>query len=296
MSADAAWTVRRILEWTTGYFTRKDVDAPRLSAELLLSHVLAAPRIKLYTEYERPLSDKELTQMRTLVQRAAEDEPIAYLTGRAHFFNLEFEVTRDVLIPRPDTETLVENVLQTVRHQPGLESPRVIDLCTGSGCIAAAIAHHLTTATVLATDISPHAVAVARKNVERLGLSERVVVEEGDLFAPLAHMVDAQPFNLNVSNPPYIRTSQIPELDRSVRDYEPVQALDGGIDGLMLHRRILDEAPARLVPGGRVYLEIQFDQGDLAQEIARRHDALEDVRVLKDFGGRDRVLTASKKP
>src|SRR6478672_8629927 len=174
------WTVRRILEWTSGFFTRKNLDAPRLSAELLLSHVLAAPRIKLYTEYERPLSEHELSQMRTLVQRATEDEPIAYLTGRAHFFNLEFEVTRDVLIPRPDTETLVENVLQTVRHQPGLESPRVLDLCTGSGCIAAAIAHHLKTATVLATELSPAAAKIARQNIERLGLNDRVTVEDGD--------------------------------------------------------------------------------------------------------------------
>src|SRR3954463_15888479 len=176
------WTVRRILEWTTGFFTRKNLDAPRLSAELLLSHVLAAPRIKLYTEYERPLTEQELSRMRTLVQRASEEEPIAYLTGRAHFFNLEFDVTRDVLIPRPDTETLVENVLQTVRHQPGLESPRVIDLCTGSGCIAAAIAQHLKTATVLATDISPPAVNIARRNIEQLGLTDRVTVEAGDLF------------------------------------------------------------------------------------------------------------------
>jgi release factor glutamine methyltransferase len=160
------WTVRRILEWTSGYFTRKNLDAPRLSAELLLSHVLAAPRIKLYTQYDRPLSDDELTRMRSLVQRASEEEPIAYLTGRAHFFNLEFDVTPDVLIPRPDTETLVENVLQTVRHQPGLEAPRVIDLCTGSGCIAAALAHHLKSATVVATDVSPAAVAVARGNIQ----------------------------------------------------------------------------------------------------------------------------------
>src|SRR3954462_7912739 len=186
------WTVRRILEWTSSFFTRKNLDAPRLSAELLLAHVLSVPRIKLYTEYERPLTDAELSRMRTLVQRASEEEPIAYLTGRAHFFNLEFDVTRDVLIPRPDTETLVENVLQTVRHQPGMESPRVIDLCTGSGCIAAAIAYHLKTATVLATNISPAAVKVARTSAERLGLADLVIVEEGDLFEPLKHMVDVQ--------------------------------------------------------------------------------------------------------
>jgi release factor glutamine methyltransferase len=285
------WTVRRILEWTTGFFARKELDAPRLSAELLLSHVLTLPRIKLYTEYERPLSEQELSRMRTLVQRASEEEPIAYLTGRAHFFNLEFEVTRDVLIPRPDTETLVENVLQTVRHQPGLESPRVIDLCTGSGCIAAAIAHHLKTATVLAIDVSPAAVEVARKNVQRLGLVDRVTVEQGDLFAPLQHLVDVQPFHLIVANPPYIRTADLATLERSVREYEPVQALDGGSDGLTLHRRILDEAADRLVSGGRVYLEIAFDQGELAREVGAAYTAYDEARILKDFGGRDRVLT-----
>jgi release factor glutamine methyltransferase len=289
------WTVRRILEWTSGFFTRKNVDAPRLSAELLLSHVLAAPRIKLYTEYERPLTEHELSRMRTLVQRASEDEPIAYLTGRAHFFNLELEVTRDVLIPRPDTETLVENVLQTVRHQAGMESPRVIDLCTGSGCIAAAIAHHLKTATVLATDISPAAVSVARRNIERLGLGDRVTVEEGDLFSPLQHMVDVQPFHLIVANPPYIRTGDVASLDRSVREYEPLQALDGGQDGLTLHRRILDAAADRLVSGGRVYIEIAFDQGELARLVGESYSDFEEVRILKDFGGRDRVLTLRRR-
>jgi len=288
------WTVRRILEWTTGFFTRKKIDSPRLSAELLLSHVLSSPRIKLYTDYERPLADKELAQMRGLVQRAAEEEPIAYLTGRAHFFNLEFEVTRDVLIPRPDTETLVENVLQLARNQAGFEAPRVLDLCTGSGCIAAAVAKHLKASNVVATEISPAAAAVAKRNVERLGLADRVTVEEGDLFEPVSKLVDVRPFDLVVSNPPYIPTAQLPTLDRSVRDYEPLQALDGGPDGLTLHRRILAESPARLRPGGRVYLEIAFDQGELAKEVAAGYDDFDDVRLLKDHGGRDRVLTARR--
>src|SRR5688500_7457444 len=184
------WTVRRILEWTAAFFTRKDVYSPRLSAELLLSHVLDSPRIKLYTDYDRPLTERELADYRDLVKRAAEEEPIAYLTGRAHFFNLEFDVTRDVLIPRPDTETLVENVLQTARLQTGLEAPRVLDLCTGSGCIACAIAQHLKNSTVVATDNSPAAVEVARRNVERLKLGDRVTVEQGDLYEPLARVVD----------------------------------------------------------------------------------------------------------
>src|SRR5215212_3973662 len=151
------WTVRRLLEWTSGFFQRKEVDSPRLSAELLLAHVLGCPRLKLYTDYERPLSEKELTSYRALVQRAGEHEPIAYLTGRAHFFNLEFEVSPAVLIPRPDTETLVENVLQLSRNTAGFESPRVLDLCTGSGCIAIAVAHRLKNAVVVATDVSEKA-------------------------------------------------------------------------------------------------------------------------------------------
>ena len=286
------WTVRRFLEWTTGFFTRKNVDSPRLAAELLAAHVLNYPRIKLYTDYERPLTDAQLKHLRDLVQRAAEQEPIAYLTGRAHFFNLAFDVTRDTLIPRPDTETLVEDVLQLARNAPGFEAPRILDLCTGSGCVAAAIAHHLKTATVLATDISEKAVAVARRNIEKLGLSDRVTVEQGDLFEPISRTVDARPFNLIVANPPYIPSATIETLDKSVKDFEPLQALDGGLDGLTLHRRILSDAPRHLLPGGRIYLEIAFDQGELALQVAAEYSAFENVRIVKDFHGRDRVLTA----
>jgi len=200
-----------------------------------------------------------------------------------------------VLIPRPDTETIVENVLQFVRHQPGFESPRVLDLCTGSGCIAAAIAHHLKSSIVVATDISPAAVDIATKNIARLGLSDRVQIGQGDLFAPLATMVDAHTFQLIVSNPPYIPTQTLETLDKSVKDFEPLQALDGGIDGLTIHRRILQQAAEHLTPSGRVYLEIAFDQGKVAKDLAAEFDAYEDVKVLKDFGGRDRVLTLRKR-
>jgi release factor glutamine methyltransferase len=292
--AGEAWTVRRLLEWTTPFFSRKEVDSPRLSAELLLAHVLKVPRIKLYTDYERVLSEQDLAQYRQLVTRAAEHEPIAYLTGIAHFFNLEFEVNRDVLIPRPDTETLVENVLQLVRNQSGMEAPRILDLCTGSGCIAIALASRLKHATVIAADISPKAVAVARRNVEKLAVADRVAVEEGDLYEALAGKVDVQPFDLIVANPPYIATSQMASLPRNVREYEPVNALDGGLDGLIVHRRILAGAPERLKDGGRVFLEIAFDQGSRAMDLMSRLPAFEDVRILKDYGGRDRVLTARK--
>jgi release factor glutamine methyltransferase len=292
--SDAPWTIRRLLEWTAPFLARKGVDSPRLCAEQLLAHVLGIARIKLYTDYERIVGDQELPVYRDLVRRAAEQEPVAYLTGRAHFFNLEFQVTPQVLIPRPDTETLVENVIQLVRHQGGLASPRVIDLCTGSGCIAAAIAHNIKTATVLAIDNSPAAADVARRNIERLGLSERVSVEVGDLFDPLQRLVDRHPFDLIVANPPYIPSGQITQLDRSVRDYEPITALDGGPDGLALHRRILAESSSRLKPGGFIFLEIAFDQGPAALQIAAEHPAFVDVKILKDSAGKDRVLKARR--
>jgi len=295
MAEGGTWTVRRVLEWTGGFFARKNVDQPRLAAELLLAHVLNCQRIKLYTQFDQPLSDADLARYRGLVQRATEDEPIAYLTGKAHFFNLEFDVTRDVLIPRPDTETLVENVTQLVRHQAGLQSPRVLDLCTGSGCIACAIGYHIKSSIVIATEISPAAAEVARKNVRRLGLEERVKILEGDLFSPLSDLIDARPFDLIVANPPYIPSGNIAALDRSVKDYEPMQALDGGPDGLDFHRRILQHAPDRLVNGGRIFLEIQFDQGEKAVEFAKTYEQFEEPRILKDFGGHDRVLTARKR-
>jgi release factor glutamine methyltransferase len=290
----APWTVRRLLEWTTGFFQKKNVDSPRLSAELLLAHVLDYPRIKLYTDYERELGDTQLKDFRNLVQRAGEQEPIAYLTGRAHFFSLEFEVGPGVLIPRPDTETLVESVIGYARSTPGLETPRILDLCTGSGCIAAALAKSLPAAVIVAADKSDRAAAVAGRNLERLGLADRVTVAVGDLFGSLADLVDVRPFDIITANPPYIPTNQIADLDRNVKDYEPLEALDGGIDGLTLHHRILREGLDRLTPGGRMYLEIQFDQADAAREAAAAVPGYDDVRILKDYGGNDRVLTVRK--
>jgi release factor glutamine methyltransferase len=293
--ADGSWTIKRLLEWTAGFFARKEIDPARLSAELLLSHVLGIPRIKLYTDFERIPTDEQLTTYRALVKRASEQEPIAYLTGTAHFFNLEFHITRDVLIPRPDTETLVEHVLRLSRRTSGFETPRVLDLCAGSGCIAAAIAHHHKHAVVVATEISAAALQVAAENLQRLGLSERVTLLGGDLFQPLAQMVDRNPYDIIVSNPPYIPTAQIATLDRSVRDYEPLGALDGGADGLDFHRRILAEAPVYLRNGGRIFLEIAFDQGEAAKALATTVPDFEQVTVFKDHAGHDRVLAAVRK-
>ena len=288
------WTIQRLLEWTTPFFTRKGLDSPRLSAELLLAHVLAVPRIKLYTDYQRIVGPDDLARFKQLVQRASESEPVAYLTGRASFFNLELDVTPDVLIPRPDTEVLVENVVRLSRSQPGLDRPRVLDLCTGSGCVALAIAANIKEAVVLAVEISHPAAKIARQNAAKLNLATRVTVLEGDLFAALTSPEDRRPVDFIVAKPPYIATQKIEKLDRVVRDFEPRAALDGGPDGLAIHRRILAGAAERLNPGGHVLLEIAFDQGKSALELPPQYPGLTNPRLLKDYAGHDRVLMADK--
>lgn len=288
------WTLRRMLDWCAGFFEKKEVDPPRLSAELLLAHVLKCNRIELYTRFQQPLNDAELDAIRTLVKRAAEHEPIQYLTGRAHFYNLEFDVTPEVLIPRPETETLVDRALAALKARISTEPPRVLELCTGSGCVAAAIAGNVKTATVVATDISLPALDIARKNFERLKLSDRIEVRLGDLFGALEGLVDARPFDLVVANPPYIATAQVEKLDRNVRDFEPRVALDGGPDGLDPHRKILAAAHDRLVGGGKVILEIAYDQEEAAIWMLRQDTRYTDARCFRDLAGQPRVIEATK--
>jgi release factor glutamine methyltransferase len=283
-----------MLEWCAGFFEKKEIDPPRLSAELLLAHVLKYPRIKLYTDLNRTLTEAELDTIRALVKRAAEHEPIQYLTGRAHFYSLEFDVTRDVLIPRSDTETLVDRALARLKERVGTEPPRVLELCTGSGCVAAAIASNSKSATIVATDVSLPALDVARKNVERLKLSDRIELRCGDLYAALDGLVDARPFDLIVANPPYIATAQLAGLDRNVIEYEPRLALDGGPDGLDPHRKILAGAFDRLVAGGKVLMEIAFDQEEAALWMLRQDPRFIDARCFRDLAGRPRVIEASK--
>jgi release factor glutamine methyltransferase len=177
------------------------------------------------------------------------------------------------------------------RSTTGLEAPRILDLCTGTGCIAMALAKHLPAAVIIATDIDPSAIEVATQNAKRLELAPRITYLQGNLYEALASAVDAAPFHLIVSNPPYIPSNQIPKLDRNVRDFEPIKALDGGPDGLSFHRRILQGAAAHLLPGGRVMMEIAFDQAEPAVNMASGFKEFSPVRILKDASGNDRVLT-----
>ena len=288
------WTLRKILDWTTGFFEKRAVEPPRLCAEMLLAHVLQCQRIRLYTDLHRPMSDAELATVRDLVRRAGTHEPIQYLTGRAHFYSLEFNVTPDVLIPRPETETLVDRALAHLKTRTDPGAPRVLDLCTGSGCVAAAIAQNAKLADVVATDVSLPAIDVARANVDRLKLADRIGLYCGDLYAALATLVDARPFDLIVSNPPYIATAQLDGLDANVRDYEPRLALDGGADGLDPHRRILAGAYDRLVPGGRLLLEIAHDQEEPAMWMLTRDARFADARCFRDLAGQPRVISAMR--
>lgn len=279
----AAWTVRRVLDWTIGYLREHGSESPRLDAEVLLAHARNCKRIQLYTDYDALLPDDVRARMRELVKRRAAAEPVAYLVGHREFFSLEFEVNRDVLIPRPDTETLVVEALACLKGQ---EQPRVLDLGTGSGCIAVAIAVNHRGAQVTAVDVRDASLAVAARNAERHSVADRIAFRHGDLFAPLA---PDRPFDLIVSNPPYVPTDEIDRLAPDVRDHEPRAALDGGADGLDVIRRIVGEAAAHLVPGGWLLLECSPDQ------TTRVTNLLSDagcgkVVVRQDLGGRGRAV------
>ncbi len=275
------WTIRKVLTWTTQHFEKRQVDAPRLTAEILLSHVLKLGRVKLYVDLDRPLSKDELAAYKALIARRLAGEPTQYLTGLKEFYNRAFKVDARVLIPRPETELLVEACLRAL---PKDAPSRALDVCTGSGCIAISLAAERPQATVVATDLSPDACALAKENAEALKVSERVTVLQGDLFSPLPP--DAR-FQVVVSNPPYIASGDIPGLSAEVRR-EPMLALDGGKDGLVAVRRVVKEARRWLEPGGLLAMEIGEDQGPAVLELLRAA-GYADARVEKDLERRERM-------
>lgn len=282
------WTIQKLLTWVTDYLTQKGVDAPRLSAELLLSHVLALKRIELYTQYNKVVAQEQLTQLRGLVKRAGEHEPVAYLVGRTEFYSIEFEVTPDCLIPRPETELLVQRSIEFLRKRTGPQ--QVCDLCTGCGIIAVAIAKNVPDAKVMATDISEPALAVAARNIEKHKLAERIELRHGDLFEPLVPQLDL--FDLIVSNPPYVTAAEYEALDRNVKDYEPRAALYAGPDGLDVYRKITEEVTQFLKPDGILLLEIGYQQGPAVRGLLEQTAAFAQIRIDKDLQGHDRVVTA----
>jgi release factor glutamine methyltransferase len=301
-AAISDWTTRRLLGWMTEAFTKKGLDSPRLSAELLLTHVLGCDRLRLYMDADRPASPLERDTLRDLVGRALKHEPIDYLVGEKWFFGLAFHVSPAVLVPRPSTETIVENVLLHARAEPGFggktgEGLRFADVCTGSGCIAVALLKNLSKATALATDISAEALAVAKKNAERHGVTTRVEFSQGDLLSPLAEAACGAGRDLHylLANPPYIPDHEWDAVPANVKDFEPHSALRGGPDGLMFVKPLVQGAAAFLRPGGVLMVEVAACTAEQVAEIAKAQADLEHVRVLNDVDGLPRVVSASRR-
>jgi release factor glutamine methyltransferase len=288
-AADEPWTVRRILEWTTAHLKKHGSDTPRLDAEILLAHARGCQRIQLYTQFDEPLDETVRGIMRGLVQRRTKSEPVAYLVGVREFFSLPFHVSSDVLIPRPDTETLVMEILDGIK---GLSSPRVLDLCTGSGCVAVAVAKNAKSANVTAIDISPAAIEIANKNAARHDVADRVSIVASDLFSGI---VPGSRFDVIAGNPPYVPSAEIDQLDAEVR-HEPRLALDGGADGLSILRRIIKQAPDYAAGEGLLLLEFTPEQADSLNAIVQEHGGYKDIEIRKDLAHRPRVLKARFRP
>jgi release factor glutamine methyltransferase len=291
-ASDAPWTVARLLAWTQEYLHRRQIEPARLCAEILLAHALGCERLRLYTCHEQVPDPQVRERFRTLVQKAATGYPVAYLTGTKEFFSLSFEVTPDVLIPRPETEILVERTIRALRSVPR-PAARILDLGTGSGCIAVSLARHLPDARIAASDCSPAALAVARRNAERHGVAERIEFRCGDLFEPWS-TADSEPaiFDFIVCNPPYVAENG--PVEPQVREYEPHVALFAGADGLDLIRRIVRDAARFLRPAAQLLLEIGFDQASAVRALLDPA-VWTDVAFYRDGGGHPRVLHARRR-
>ncbi len=280
------WTITKILSWVAEDFRGRGIASPRLEAEVLLCHALNCERIHLVLDRDRPLSEGELARFRKLVLRRRKREPLAYLCGHREFFGHRFELNSDVLIPRQDTETLVEVAL--ARTSARSLFGHALDLCTGSGNVALSFAKERPTWRVVASDISTEALRVAGVNAKRLGTLWNVRLAQADLFEGLPSLPSC--YDLIVSNPPYIRSAEIVDLAPEIRDYEPRIALDGGPDGLVIVRRLVQDAGCRLTEQGVLALEVGFDETEETAQLLAQ-GGFDDVRVDKDLGGRPRVVS-----
>jgi release factor glutamine methyltransferase len=276
------WLVLDLLRTSTEFLSAQGIEGARLDAEVLLARVLDVPRIDLYARHDRVLSSGEVDAYREAVRRRVAREPVAYIVGEREFRSLAFTVTPDVLIPRPETEHLVEAALDRLED---VASPVVADVGTGSGCIAVSLAAARSDLTVHAVDRSAAALSIARENAARHEVEERVTLHEGDLLEPLLDVA----FHLVLSNPPYVSEEEWGGLMPEVRDHEPKGALVPGPDALAAYRTILEGAPDLLVPGGAVILELPGEQTDAVRELASGYASVE---VVKDYAGHDRVLIA----
>lgn len=279
------WTVIDLLKETQAYFARCGIGSPRLDAELLLAHCLGRDRLGLLLDFDCVLTPAELDRFRELVRRRAGREPVAYITGVKEFWSLPLAVSPDVLIPRPDTEVLVEEALAMARHAGTGSAPRILDIGTGSGAIAIALAHELPEAAIVASDASGPALEAARRNARACGADNITFVKGDGLSEPMT-------FDGIVSNPPYIPTAHIDALAPEIKNFEPRLALDGGPDGLAFYRAVIPQLPSHLNPRGFVAFEIGDTQAEAVAGMLQAAGAFCDVRLRRDYANSPRVMTA----
>ena len=284
------WSVVDLLNWTTGYFQQHGIPNPRLDAEVLLGHLLEKSRLQLYLHFEMPVFQEHLTPFRELIKKRIAHTPVSYLTNRKEFMSLDFYVDERVLIPRPETEQLVETILtiETENFQ------RLLELGTGSGVIATSLALQQPDWEIVATDISEPALAVARENAETHACAAQIKFLAGDLFEPIEAIrpnEDAQ-FDWIVCNPPYIKNTERDTLSPDVRDHEPEIALFAGDDGLDVIRRLIAETPTYLAPGGKLMLEIGATQATTVRTLLDAESAYATYELFTDYAGKERIVLA----
>lgn len=294
MSEEQTWSVGRLLTWTADYFAGQGSDSPRLDAEVLLAAAMGCQRIELYTQFADVPPEGPRKKFRELVRQRASGVPVAYLVGYREFYSLEFNLTSDVLIPRPETEQMVVVALDWLKEHPNAE---VVDIGTGSGAIAVSIAKHAPiakdepSAKITAVDISPAALAIAAGNAERHGVTDRIRFIESDL---LDNVSEPAKFDLILSNPPYVLTNELMTLDPSVRDHEPRLALDGGEEGTTIIERMLPQIATRLNEGGECLIEIGPSTAERTESLVSETPGLALQETLKDMAGHKRIVHAIK--
>jgi len=284
------WTILKVLNWTTSYFKSHGIDQPRLDAEILLAYALGIDRVGLYLRYDQPLSDPELNMYKGLIRRRVSREPIAYITGSKGFWSLDLYITPDVMIPRPETEILVEAALALITSKKTNDPWTILDLGTGSGAIVIALAHEQPEHRYFAVDISMAALEVARKNARQYGVEEVITFINGYWFEPVRDF--GRYFNLIISNPPYIPRPRLKSLSPEITKYEPKIALDGGEDGLAALRYLARHSAEYLSPDGSILFEIDHEQRDTVINLLIESKKYRDITILKDYSGLDRAIQA----
>jgi release factor glutamine methyltransferase len=287
-------TVLQVLNGWTGRLKEHQVDNPRLNAELMVVHALGLTREKLYLDLQREVNPKEQAMIESLMRRRIRGEPLQYIVRHQEFWSIDLNVDPRVLIPRPETELLIEQALLILSEAPSQSPLHILEIGTGSGAIAISLARELKNVFIVATDVSDEALTLAKENARGAGLHERIAFVQGDLFGPFRRAGEKGGVDMVLSNPPYVVRSEIGSLAREVKDHEPRAALDGGEDGLDFYRRIVEQAPVYLNDPGWLLLEMGQGQGARVSELIRQRGAFGTPELVRDLAGIERVLKAQR--